>query len=518
MLFGSCQKGFLDMNPTSQLNSGTFYSSLSNMNAALTACYGALQEPLFCSNMPYYDCLADEGYDYNGMHNLLVLERGPVTPTSGGYVDEVYANAYWSIARDNIFLNALANYSKTDISPTVKTTYEAEVRFLRALKYFDLYKFYGSVPLVLKPLDMTNQNQPKVDASLIKTQILNDLDFAIANLPDVGYSNTSGHAVKSSAQTLESRVLLFDAYNATDGSAITAVMTSVKQMTSDVIAKNYYSISPSYRGLFCDDLGFQNGNPEFVFTINFSAPLDFMYYNATGGDLPTMSNSNGQANAYFGGGEVFVLKNMANEYEFNDGSSFSTSSPLYNSSNPIANRDPRMGKTIYYGSSVMLENGFILSPQNLSTTGYGYYKHITGTDAQNRMAGLDGSDWPLMRYAEVLLNFAEAANELEGPTSEVYNAINQIRARADVMMPPLPSGLTQAQMRESIRHERRVELAFEGFRFDDLKRWRIAEQKLNLSLDEGVIPRSFVAKNYLYPLPQTQVTISNGVLVQNPNY
>ena len=114
--------------------------------------------------------------------------------------------------------------------------------------------------------------------------------------------------------------------------------------------------------------------------------------------------------------------------------------------------------------------------------------------------------------------YAEAANEIDGPTQEVHNAINQIRSRADIQMPNLPSNLTKDQMRQAIRKERRIELAFEGFRYDDVKRWRIAEERLNMSQVEGVASRSFEKKNYHWPIPQSEIDKSNGVLVQNPDY
>jgi hypothetical protein len=123
-----------------------------------------------------------------------------------------------------------------------------------------------------------------------------------------------------------------------------------------------------------------------------------------------------------------------------------------------------------------------------------------------------------MRYAEVLLMHAEAVNELDGPTEEVYNAINPIRARTGVEMPPLASGLTKDQMRQAIRKERRIELAFEGFRYDDVKRWKIAEERLTMDASEGFINRSFEKRNYHWPLPQSEVNKSNGILLQNPDY
>jgi hypothetical protein len=128
-------------------------------------------------------------------------------------------------------------------------------------------------------------------------------------------------------------------------------------------------------------------------------------------------------------------------------------------------------------------------------------------------------DWILLRYAEVLLIYAEAKNEaIAMPDNSVYNAINSIRARPGVDMPPLPAGLTKEQMRERIRQERRVELALEGKWYDDVKRWKTAETYIPTLVDPGGTRRKFdPAKNYVFPFPQSEVDV-NPALVQNPNY
>jgi len=508
IIAGSCSKSFLDKNPTDQLASQTFYTAKNNVDMALIACYATLQNSLFTCNMPAYDCLADNGYSFDNYYSCTLLSQGPVTPTSGGYVSTVYSMSFQNIARYNIFLQTLDNYTVSDITPQVRSTYQAEVRLLRAMRYFDLYRFYGAVPLVTKPLTVQNQYQPTVSAINVLAQINIDIDFAIANLPDMAYKNSVGHLVKSAAQLLKARVLMFDGYN-TDGSAIPATMAAVQAILADIIGKNYYNIAPTFRGLFCQDLGQQSNNPEFVFTVNYLAAVNF----------PSPGNGWGVAANYLPqtGTEIWPFKNFANEFEFNDGTPFSTSNPLYTASNVYNNRDPRMAKTIFTGTHTF-ENGFTTTNYLLTTTGYNYYKNVEGSDAQNIYANLDGSSWPAMRYAEVLLLYAEAANESQGPVASVYSAINQIRNRGDILMPPLPLGLSQTDMRARIRHERRVELAFEGFRFDDLKRWKIAQQTLNLPASESVISKAFLPINYHYPLPQKEIDINHGALIQNPDY
>ncbi len=127
-------------------------------------------------------------------------------------------------------------------------------------------------------------------------------------------------------------------------------------------------------------------------------------------------------------------------------------------------------------------------------------------------------DWVLIRYAEVLLNFAEAANEASGPTVEVYNAINEVRGRPGIDMPPIPAGLTKDQMRDRIWNERRVELAFEGHRYRDIRRWQIAETYIPTLLEPSGLFREFdPSKHYVWPFPQSEID-ANEQLDQNPNY
>jgi hypothetical protein len=140
--------------------------------------------------------------------------------------------------------------------------------------------------------------------------------------------------------------------------------------------------------------------------------------------------------------------------------------------------------------------------------------------------------WPLIRYAEILLNYAEAANEYEGPTTQVYQAVEAIRERAGLSPYQLPAGLSQADMRKTIQNERRIELAFEEHRFWDVRRWKIAEQtdniqtygmevnRNNASVTYKTFPvrkRNFRTAMYLWPLPQTEVAKSPDML-QNPGY
>src|SRR5690606_38384009 len=126
-------------------------------------------------------------------------------------------------------------------------------------------------------------------------------------------------------------------------------------------------------------------------------------------------------------------------------------------------------------------------------------------------------DWILLRYSEVLLIYAEAKNEASGPDQSVYDAINKVRARPGVNMPPIPTDLSQEQMRERIRRERRVEFGLEGKRYWDIERWKTAETYIPTLVDPGGNQRVFnPGKHYLFPLPQSEMDVNEN-LVQSPN-
>lgn len=510
-LLNSCSEDFLEKHPTDKLSSEVFYDSKNSIDLALASCYSTLQDAMFTTNAALLDCLSDNAQQLNhySNYNITDIARGPITPTTGGYVNDIYYNAYKHIARYNIFLKVMGDYTGSDLDEGTRTRYEAEVRLLRAINYFNLYKFYGSVPLVVEPVIIEDQYIPKVTADKILKQVLEDVDYAVVNLPDAPFYSNQGHFVRSSAEVIKARVLLFDAYE-DSGIAKLEVMSEVKGITRAIINTGYYSIAPSLRGLFAEDLGEQNNNQEVIFYVNYLAPDNFAQCFGWSRAATYISNGSGE--------RIAVLPQFADAFEFIDGTPFSETNLLYNPNDVYENRDPRMGKTMF-SNNVTFEDGFTYN-LNSPSTGYTYYKGIMSSDTQDpsEFDRSDGSDWPLMRFAEVLLMYAEAANEVDGPTVQVYDAINQIRSRADILMPPLASGLDRSAMRDAIRKERRVELAFEGFRLDDIKRWKIAEDVLNISPVGSIYGKYFERKNYHFPLPQQEIDRNRGILEQNPDY
>lgn len=489
LLFASCTK--LDRFPLSQVSSETFWQSQADFEKALAANYATLQNSMWSYGMPIWDCMTDNGYAQHdaGVRNIA---RGDISPSTGGYILDVYRLSYQAITRINIFLQELGRYQGNDMSEGTKKAYEGEVRFLRAFFYFQLYSAYGEVPLVLEPLTIETQEQAKQPADKILEQILADLDFAIANLNQVPYSQNGGHLVSSSAKALKARVLSFAAYD-NAGTPDIAMLTTVRDLCQDIRAD--YSLSPAFTDLFRN--AGQTGNSEIIFSVNFLAPDNVSQWDLWYGDWLSAS----------------PLQNFLDAFECTDGLPFGIS-PLTDLNAPMENRDPRLNMTVFV-DHVDWGGGNLHFPSNQKPTGYGVKKFLEPGNTPYDYSTRSDQNAVLLRLGEVLLMYAEAQNEIAGPDESVYDAMEELRLRVD--MPAYPAGLSKDEMRERIRHERRVELAFEGLRYYDLKRWRIAGEVLN-NVTDGIINYNFEDKFYEWPLPQPEIERNHGTLVQNPAY
>lgn len=504
LMLSGCQD-FLEKNPLDKISSSTFWQSRKDFDMALTANYGLMHginsgpwdnppSGMWGYMLPNWDNLTDNSYGQHSYGGSKAIVAGEINSNTGGYISGVYQFCYQAIARANIFLDALAKYEGSDYSAEEKNKALAEVRFLRAFYYFQLYHLYGDVPLVLEPLTLENQNQPKVTAEKVFEQVVSDLDFAIANLPAVPYTESKGHVTKSTAQTLKARALMYKAYK-TDGTADNAIMNQVKTLCQEVMP--LYSLSPRFEDLF--QKAGQTGNPEIIFSVNYLSPDNAPAY---GTDI------------VFGDWvAVGPLENFVRAFECSDGLEWGVS-PLTNTADPFKDRDPRLSKTVFK-TIVDWGDGKVHNPSNACPTGYGLKKFLEPANVPYGYTILSDQNTVVFRLAEVLLMYAEAQNELSGPDASVHKAVNDVRGR--VGMPPLPEGLSKAAMRERIRKERRVELAFEGTRYYDLKRWRIAGSVLN-AVTDGLLNYKWEDKFYKWPLPQSEIDKNQGVLEQNPDY
>jgi len=482
----------LELNPLDQISSSTFWKTKGDFDKALTANYASMQADPWAVELPVWNCLTDDGFAQHNSGSAKEITSGSISPSTGGYVSGVYSESYKAIARVNIFLAQLNAYTNTDVTEADRKLYEAEVRFLRGFYYFQLYYLYGDVPLVLEPLTLETQNQPKVPASEILAQIISDLDFAIANLNANAFPKNNGHAAVTSAQALKARVLMYAAYGE-DGIPDPAILAQVKALTSAVIP--LYNLSPEYEDIFRD--AGQKNNPEIIYSTNFLAPNNTRPWDMYYGDWLVAS----------------PLQNFVDAFEYTDGLPYGVS-PLTDKKEPFKNRDPRLSKTVFVDHPDF-GGGRVHIPSNSRPSGYGVMKFLVPENIPFGFSTLSQQNAVVLRLADVLLMYAEAQNEIAGPDETVYKAVNDIRLRSK--MPALLPGQTKAQMRERIRHERRIELGFEGLRYYDLKRWHIAEQVLN-NVKDSFVPYKFEKKFYKWPIPQPEIDKSGGALKQNEEY
>jgi hypothetical protein len=494
----SCTDEVLELNPLDQLSQATFWNTETDFDNALTACYGRLQHEYFSYGLPYWDNLTDNGYCQHNYGSSTDIVSGNINAYTGGFISGLYTEGFGAIARINTYLQQLNEFTGMDAGK--KKRNEAEAKMLRAFFYSYLYRCYGDVPLVDAPLDLETQFQPKKPASEILQFIMEDLDFAIANLPNGTYSESNGRWTVKAAKACKARLLLYDGYD-NSGNAIISQMNAAKTLLADVTG---YELAPDYSDNFLDLQ--QELSPEIIFSVKFLAP-----------------NNRTSADQWYADWIVCSpTANFINEYEMADGSP-ATPVPTNEkgavdisvfTNESLTLREPRCSKIFFIDKYEM--GGTLYTPSNGRPLGTGLYKFLSpNLDVPYGYNTYSQQDWVIIRYADVLLMFAEAENEINGPTAEVYKAVNDIRKRGGASL--LPDGLSKEQMRERIRHERRIELAFEGLRYFDLKRWKIAKDVLN-NVKDGLITYKFEDRHYLWPLPQTEIDKANGVLIQNPDY
>jgi len=442
--------------------------------------------------------------------------------------NDMWALCYSNLRKINMFLEKIDQVPVDPDQATVqvagKTRMKGEALFLRAYVYMELLKRYGGVPIIAKTLKATDDlNIPKNTYTETVNFIVTDCDNASNALPLVYDAANKGRATKGAAMMLKARVLLYAASLLNNPANDKQKWAAAAAASDAVIKLNLYSLDNNYKLLFHG-----RTSPEIILqsNVNFT---DWLQRN-----LPPSLK---------GYGNIHPSQNLVDEYEMKDGTKFDWNNPV-EAANPYANRDPRLAMSIIYNTHtwgtatiytyVNSGTADALAYGNNSTR-TGYYLAKTVDESGTLAAPVNyGSHYEIfMRYAETLLNYAEAQNEaLDAPDQSVYDAINAIRARNGVAMPPLPLGLNKDAMRDRIRHERMIELAFENHRFWDVRRWKIAPNvltklygmKITKSGSTYAYQKFLVedrmfdpAKNYLYPIPQSEIN-KDKALVQNPGY
>ena len=420
---------------------------------------------------------------------MSIMTTGSITPALGGALGNMYSSPYRAISSCNYFLD---NVDKAPVGDAQKNVYKAEVRFIRALCYFDLVQGFGGVVIYRNfPKTLEEAKIAKSSKEEVYSFIEEDLDFAIANLPDIKYN---GHAVKGSAHGIKARVLITQ-------QKWTEAATLLQQIINAAPGK--FALSDNYAAIF-KTAGQANAavNTEILFSTQYLAPTN------------PQRTSPGAAGMDIELGWFSLMqpyKDLVDDYEMTDGKSIAES-PLYDPANPYANRDPRLDLTIKLPGEVWTNpSGETWAGSYTSYTGFITEKYVDLSRAPftSATATSTDQDYIHLRYADILLMYAEAKNEVSGPDASVYAAIDEVRGRTGINMPPVDQTKydTKEKLRDYIRHERRVEFALEGQRYNDLKRWNIAHIKLPTLKTPANIPLKFETKNYVLPFQQSELII-----------
>lgn len=468
----------LDTPPTSSPSESIYWQSKSDYNSALAACYQAMQAKTLSYGILAYDCLTDNAYGNSGssyVYGTYLIQADNIDAAMAGFVPDLYKEANSTIARLNIFLYQLDNYKGADMKD-LRNQYEGEVLFLRSYCYYLLYLCYGEVPYVTESLNIETQNLPKDPLETVYSKLIVDLQTAIDKLDDKTYKESKGHATRSAAKALKARLLMFHAYGEDGKIARKAEVQEAYNLLSEIKG---YSLTKRYADNFTFDT--QEASDEILFSIKFLAPNNYTDFDHKYGN-------------YAG---VRPVADLTNCYEKGDN---------------------RLGQIVAFDDQYQWPGGEMVS-LNKSSLKKATIKWLTplmkngdSWEASNRSE----QDWVLFRWGELVLLKAEAANELG--MGDAAGMVNLVRNRAGLS--DLASNLSQAQMREAIRHERRVETPFELIRYYDMKRWHIMDKLNGLELDPllaGYVTAWSKAHEY-FPLPQGEIDFSNGVLIQNPNY
>lgn len=550
---GSCKKDdFLSVPPAGVLTSVSTFSTQSNADLFVNNIYSRLIGIQGSEVLDQYTDNSECGATNQAGVALIrsnALSSGNTTGGPGNAVNNVngifdWGTTYTSIRACNTFLvDAAANqsiYSATWYAQRV-----AEVRFLRAFYYSELFVSYGGVPLITVPLNNLNGSDiftPRSTIDQTLAFIEADCDAAAAVLPMKQGSGDLGRATMGAALTLKGWVELFYAsplVNTTNDVTKWAKAAATNLSVMNLGVYSLFNPAGSTTAFKDQFLSVNNFNPEQIFVKTYALPSSGNNREGTLG--PVIVNGGEQA-----WGNLEPTQSLVDDYEMDNGKPISDPTSGYNPQQPYVHRESRFYQSIVYDGSIWQNylwtsriggnNQIDLgSTSDITNTGYNARKTLDESIPGQTSLGTspNTANYQYFRYAEVLLSYAEAQNEAVGPDQSVYAAVNNVRER--VFLPPLPVGLSQADMRMNIRRERRLELTFEDKRWNDIRRWDITVKgPAVINTPEYGMVITGTGSNLIYtptivfnnrfseymnwlPIPQG-VLNQNTKLTQNPGY
>lgn len=493
----------------------------------------------------YLDAATDDAISSQPGGAVEVMASGGISPFNNP--DDNWGKMYTGIRAASLFIN---NIDKVPLSiklpdgRSMRPVWKAEARFLRAFFYFELMKRYGGVPLMGDKVLQSDDNVQIPRSSFKRTvdYIVQQCELAIDSLrPDPVDMINLGRATKVAAMALKARTLLYAASPLYNGENIAAGDSlsgyidkdperwhNAAVAAGDIINLGVYSLDADFRDVFITA-----GNSETIFARNAGDYHQMEDDNSPIGYSGTSAYANGRTSPTEELVDAFPMANGLPITDINSG---------YDSTNPYFQRDPRLYYTVFCNGTDWLGRPVETFNDGLDRPGTDKVQTLTGYYAKKFMGKFETSTsyanehqtFIYFRYAEVLLNYAEAENEYEGPVGSVYTAIESVRQRAGLNPYKLPADLNKDQMRAIIHNERRIEMAFEEQRYWDIRRWKIADSVMNqpfhgieiIRSSSGALtytivpvfsPRFTAPYQYLYPISYNEVA-SNEQMKQNPGW
>ncbi len=539
LLATSCSD-FLDTNPKDALSPATTWQTQDDAEKFLVGCYDKWQDQYdsgwgWDGFLLYWDGTSDFGYDQFSWEGYTPIGNGTLTATSGrDWYD------FTHIRRVN---ELLANIDKCNISDDVKKDITAQARWIRAYRYFLMNWNYGGVPIIDNYATAAEAMVPRKSEQDVKDYIEKELDDLVNDINDKPASR--GRVAKGAALALRMREALY--YGEYD---------VAKDRAEKIIALNQYELDPDYANLFT--VAGQDSK-EIILAVQ---AVENDYYNDVIGRM--YNNADG------GWSSIVPTYGLIDEYEMKNGLTKDEEGSGYDPEHPFYNRDPRMAMTVTYpGANYINANGqeaiynsldktidgssnanYYLGADNCSKTGLTWAKYLAPMNQYSNIWNTKCQ--PIVfRYAEVLLTYCEAANELNGPSAQIYTYLNMVRNRAGMPDVDQAKYNTKDKLRELIHRERAVEFAGEGLRRADILRWKDASGKMlaetvmngtlerrvgTVKMDKSVDPglratidvnasasdkkiedRKFKTTNRYLPIPQA-ARDANPQLTQNDGY
>lgn len=575
LLMASCTDSYENF-PVDQFTEEYVFSKTDSMGVQalnlLNSTYSLLDNGHNGIGGDYLDAASDDAISINQNDpDVYKLAIGRFTANSRVNSHMGWGKYYEGIRKANIIINNIEvvpfkntftnfNGEQKKLNHTVK----AEARFLRTYFYFELVKRYGAVPLLMDSVYKLGD-----DMELPRNTFEECINYMVGELDSIKYDLRSvsmpdaavyGHAATiEAAMALKSRILLYAAsplfnenpvstddpaqkalvgYESYNAERWKAAADAAKEFmnTFGPAGRKTVDLAKNQMGIF---LSFYSPsvNPEMI----------FFRQGGQSKEVETKNGPLGFSGNSIGNGRTNPTQNLVDAFPMKDGKPVGESTLYpFNPQKPYDNRDPRLSLAVLYNGSKWLGRvletyrGGANNPTNSAEyTRTSYYMRKFMGNFSNATEYSNGYHlWVIFRYAEILLNYAEAQNEyLDAPSQEVYDALIQLRKRVAIAagsdkLYGLKANMTKEEMREAIQNERRIEMAFEEQRYWDIRRWRIAEDVFRNPLkgmsivknltsvvytEVDVLTVNFEERRYLYPLPYSEV-IKNSRMIQNPGW